>query len=639
LGRGSFVLAVLLALFSVGVAASEPLFVPGRLLIKPRSSINESNLAARLGSHGARHSHKLAHSNVRVVDVPLSRMSAAMAALRKDSDIEFVERDGVGQAAFVPDDSLVVLGTEWHLAKIMAPAAWDYSTGSNVIVAVLDSGINAAHPEFAGRILPGYNFVSATSDCSDDFGHGTAVAGTVGAAGNNDMGVAGIAFGCSILPVKVVDWSGFAAYSDIASGIYYAVDHGARVINISVAGDSPSATLQAAIDYAWSNNVVVVAAAGNNSNDTPQYPAACSHAVAVSATEATDSLAVFSSFGSYVTVSAPGDNIWTTQRDLSNPYGPWRGTSFASPIAAGIIALALSANPSLSNEQLVSLLRSTSDDLGATGYDVFFGAGRVNAFNCVAGALQLAGQSVSALPQTNSVPGGAPPPAINTNGLTFPLFPKTSHYAGLIANTNNVTIQSSGGFAVSVRPSGVFTGRAFVAGRRYGLRGQFDTNGRATVIVSNSAGVLNFLLTLNGTDSVDAVSGTVTSGAWTASLSADRNVFNSQLNPAPQAGVRGFILERADTLASAAAGAGHISKSGHASMHGKLSDGRSFSSGSTLSLTGDYPFYLSMHRGSEIVIGWISFSAARQAQTAGTVVWLNSGTNTFARELVAASAP
>jgi thermitase len=154
-----------------------------------------------------------------------------------------------------------------------------------VVIAILDSGINRAHPDLSGRIVPGFNFVSGTTDTTDDFGHGTAVAGVALAAGNNSVGVAGVAFGCSILPVKVVNGSGFAYYSTIADGIHYAVDQGARVINISIAGSSPSITLQEAVDYAWSNNVIVVAAAGNNSTSDPQYPAACDHVVAVSATE------------------------------------------------------------------------------------------------------------------------------------------------------------------------------------------------------------------------------------------------------------------------------------------------------------------------------------------------------------------
>ena len=268
---------------------------PGQILVKPRAGLSEPEFAARLRVHGARHRLTLQRLNVRVLNLAEGRAEAVLAALRQDSGIEFAERDGIARAAFLPNDPYVLSGNEWHLAKIQAPQAWNLTTGStNTVVAILDSGINAAHPDLAGRILPGYDFLNNGTDTSDDFGHGTAVAGVVVAAGNNGLGVAGVAYGCSVLPVRVVDASGFASYSSIAQGISYAVDQGARVINISIAGNSPSSTLQDAINYAWSNNVLVVAAAGNNANDAPQYPAACDQVVAVAATAPDDSLATFS---------------------------------------------------------------------------------------------------------------------------------------------------------------------------------------------------------------------------------------------------------------------------------------------------------------------------------------------------------
>src|SRR5439155_1067035 len=148
--------------------------------------------------------------------------------LRNDPAIEFAERDAYAQTAFIPNDSYVVSGTEWHLAKIHAPQAWDFSVGqSNIVIAVLDSGIDAGHPDLSAAVLPGYDFVSDVPNTGDDFGHGTAVAGTIIASGNNAVGVAGVAYGCRILPVKVVNASGYAAYSTVAQGIKYAVDQGA----------------------------------------------------------------------------------------------------------------------------------------------------------------------------------------------------------------------------------------------------------------------------------------------------------------------------------------------------------------------------------------------------------------------------
>jgi len=378
--------AILFAGFSLPSTAA-PRFVPGQILVKPKAGLSEADFASRLRAYSAWQRQSLGRHNVRVLGVSEDRAEAVLAALRSDPGIEFAERDALAKAAFIPNDPLVVSGSEWHLAKIQALRAWDVDFGSSkVVVAILDSGIDAAHPDLAGHVLAGYDFVGGDTDVSDDFGHGTAVAGVVVAAGNNGVGVAGVAYGCSVLPVKVMDSSGFASYSCLAQGIYYAVDQGAQVINISIAGDSPSVTLQEAIDYAWSNNVVVVAAAGNNANAVPQYPAACDNVVAVSATEPDDSLASFSSYGSFVSLSAPGDDIWTTQNDALNPYGAWRGTSFASPIVAATAALALSANSSLSNSQIVSILEQNADDLGAAGYDTTFGYGRVNALRVVCAA-------------------------------------------------------------------------------------------------------------------------------------------------------------------------------------------------------------------------------------------------------------
>jgi hypothetical protein len=389
-------------------------FVPGRILVKPRLQLSDVELENRLSAHGASQRHAFPRSRIRVITLPEEKTEAALAALRRDPDIEFAERDYIAHASLAVNDPYVVAGTEWHLAKIAADQAWDFTTGaSNVVVAVLDSGVNAAHPDLAGRLLQGYDFVSNDSNPADDFGHGTAVTGTIVAAGNNGLGVAGVAFGCEVLPVKVMDASGSATHSCIAQGIEYAVQQGARVINLSLGGDFTSSTLQDAIDYAWSNNVVVVASAGNNGGTVPQYPAACDHVVGVAATEPDDSKAWFSSYGSWVALFAPGDNIWTTQRDLTNAYGRWAGTSFSSPIVAGVAALVASANPSLSNTQIVNILEQTADDLGAPGFDSMFSFGRVNAFRAVASAAPQAADQNS----SNGL-GAAVPPTVTVAGPT-----------------------------------------------------------------------------------------------------------------------------------------------------------------------------------------------------------------------------
>ncbi|MFM8809266.1 MAG: S8 family serine peptidase, partial [Chthoniobacterales bacterium] len=274
---------------------------------------------------------------------------------------------------------------QWHLPKVSAPSAWDTTTGSSAVtVAVVDSGVQANHPDLVGRVLAGYDFVNNDSDPADDNGHGTAVAGVAAAKGNDGIGVAGAAWNVAILPVKTMNSSGSGSYSAIANGITYSADRGAKIINLSLGGTLSSSTLQNAVSYAWNKGSLLVAAAGNNGSSTTVYPAAYPNVVAVSATTSADTLASFSSYGSFVDLSAPGQDITTTW--IGSSYVTISGTSFSSPLTAGVAALALSRNPALSNAQISSLLTGNTDDLGAVGYDTFFGSGRLNAAKVVSAA-------------------------------------------------------------------------------------------------------------------------------------------------------------------------------------------------------------------------------------------------------------
>ncbi len=380
-------LIFLMAFNLLATVAPPPEFVPGQILVKPSITSTDSEFAALLKTHGAVERFLIDALDVRVLSVPEDQTESALAALRQSPLIEFAERDCFAWPALLPDDPHFVSGAQWHLAKLQMPAAWNISTGTtNVIIAVVDSGLDASHPDLADNVFPGYDFVSNDNDPNDDSGHGTAVAGAVAAVGNNGLGVVGVAFGCRVMPLKIVSANTAATYSRMAQAVTYATDHGARVINISLAGSSSSSTLQNAINYAWSRNVVIMAAAGNDGNTQPQYPAASLNVVAVSATDANDRRAAFSSYGSFITLAAPGTNNWTTRRSASTPYGPVYGTSFASPVVAGLAALVASANPLLSNTQIVSLLKFNADDLGAAGRDIVYGYGRVNGFSTLRSA-------------------------------------------------------------------------------------------------------------------------------------------------------------------------------------------------------------------------------------------------------------
>jgi subtilisin family serine protease len=359
-------------------------FVPGEILVKPRDAVSTNDFQTAVSQQGASEKETLPHVGVHVLRVPEDKVDKVLEALSHNPKIEFAERNFIAEAVLTPNDPYYA-GYQWHLPKIQAPAAWDITTGSTKpIIAVVDTGVFASHPDLSGKILPGYDYVNNDSDPADDYGHGTEVSGTAAAFGNNGVGVAGVAFANQILAVKVLDSTGSGTYSAIVNGITYAADHGARIINLSLGGPSSSSSLQSAIDYAWSKNIVTVAAAGNSGNNTLQYPAACNHVVAVSATDSNDALASFSSYGTDVALSAPGVNIATTSMD--GGYVSVSGTSFSSPIVSGVVALMATVNPQLSNAQLVALLEQNTDDLGAVGYDTFYGNGRVNAYKAVTAA-------------------------------------------------------------------------------------------------------------------------------------------------------------------------------------------------------------------------------------------------------------
>jgi thermitase len=357
-----------------------------QLLVKPRAQMSEAALHALLSARGGEQVSTIAALNVRVIQVPERAAEALLEALRKNADVEYAERDGQAQALGTANDPYFTNGSQWWLSKIQAPSAWDTSLGSSsVVVAVLDSGVLSSHPDLSGKVLPGYDFINQDQDAADDNGHGTAVAGIIASSSNNSLGMASVAWHNPILPVKVLDASGSGSYSAICNGITWSADSGARIINLSLGGTSSSRALQDAVNYAWNKKAVVIAAAGNNGNNTPFYPAACNNVLAVSATNSTDGRPSWSNFGSYVDISAPGESVLTLYG--SNSYAWWNGTSFSCPVTAGVVALMASANPQLSNQVLVDLVCKNSDDIGAAGYDVYYGHGRVNAFKAIRAAV------------------------------------------------------------------------------------------------------------------------------------------------------------------------------------------------------------------------------------------------------------
>jgi thermitase len=401
--NGLVVIALSLAAVS-GLFAQKPSdeHVPGRLLVQTVPGTSDSAVAEALALAGAKVHHTIDQIHVHVLDVPEPALDAVSQALMRSGRFTFVERDFVAHPTATPNDPDFV--SQWHLTKIQASNAWSLTIGSaSIPIAVIDSGADPTHPDLAPKLIPGWNFLTGTTNTSDtgcSSGHGTAVSGAAGADTNNLIGVAGVAWANTIMPLVVTPSGCTSMYSNIASAINYAADHGVRIINVSLAGSTASSTMQSAVDYAWNKGAVVFAAAGNDSSSAPMYPAACTNVVAVSATESNDTLASFSNYGSWIDLSAPGDNILTTM--VGGSYGYWWGTSFAAPIAAAVGALALSANPSLTASQLVALLEKNSDDLGSPGYDQNYGWGRVNAYKAVTAAV-ASKTSTDTTPPTASI--------------------------------------------------------------------------------------------------------------------------------------------------------------------------------------------------------------------------------------------
>jgi subtilisin family serine protease len=356
-----------------------------------------------------------AHTNVKrvipnldVQEVQLpsaTTVGDAIKQYRSRSEIQYAEPNFVAQRFMSPNDSLYQ--KQWSLFKINAASAWDVSQGGFGPIAIIDTGIDTNHSDLKGEVQAGYNFVANSTDTNDDNGHGTHVAGIISGETNNTTGVASIGFTGSLIPVKVLDSTGAGSYASVASGIIYAADHGARIINLSLGGSSASQTLESAVNYALKKGVIVVAAAGNNGNAAAVYPANYAGVIAVSATTASDTLANFSSYGNHTYISAPGVGIISTYNN--GGYATMSGTSMAAPEVAGLLGLALS-HSNVTSSTLLTYLRQSSDKIGPYGYDgngwnQYFGYGRINAGKLM--ALLSTSAPVSTPETTTSIPSTA----------------------------------------------------------------------------------------------------------------------------------------------------------------------------------------------------------------------------------------
>jgi Subtilase family/Divergent InlB B-repeat domain/PASTA domain len=365
-------------------------FASDRLLVRFRAGVTQARETQARQSADASllRSYHLV-PRLELLKVRSGQAFTAAAVLSRKANVAYAVPDVVLHVQSTPDDPLY--GQQWGMPSVGAPSAWDRTTGSpSVAVAVLDTGIDATHPDLTANLLPGWNFVDNTSNTSDGYGHGTHVAGIIGATGNNGIGVTGVNWSVSLMPLKVCDDSGSCSLDAEISALQYAVDHGAKVANASFGGFYGSYQPEEdAIQAAGNAGLLYVAAAGNgsNNNDTsPFFPASypLANIISVAATTSDDELASFSDYGTgSVDIAAPGQNILSTLPTagavISDPsgYGSLSGTSMAAPYVAGAAALLWSEHPDWTMQQVRNRLLSTARPLNSLAGKVA-GCGELN---------------------------------------------------------------------------------------------------------------------------------------------------------------------------------------------------------------------------------------------------------------------
>lgn len=377
------------ALVCIGIAAIAQGYVPGRVLVKFREGVSVSDAHRALLNMGGTTQRALRGLSTKVVAVPVGREAFIAARLRASDIVEYAEVDGYATPAQVtPDDPWYQGGTptgvQWPLIKIGCPIAWSITTGSaSVTLAIIDTGVDETHEDLHDKITPGYNVASNNSNTMDTEGHGTIVAGTSAAHADNTLGVASVAWGVRIMPIRITESNGSAPFSNFAEALSYAKSHGAKVANISWAPMWASSTILDAAHSFRQNGGLVVVAAGNNGyqygySDFPDL-------LVVGASDGNDNYTTYSNYGNLIDVVAPGSTYSTKLG--GNAYTSGWGTSVATPYVSAAAALLWSYDPNLTPTQVENLIESSSVDLGPTGFDIHFGWGRLD----VSAALIAAG--------------------------------------------------------------------------------------------------------------------------------------------------------------------------------------------------------------------------------------------------------
>ncbi|MCE5315084.1 MAG: S8 family peptidase [Armatimonadota bacterium] len=319
----------------------------------------------------------------------------AIKLYKENPAVEYVGPNHIVSVCLEPNDVYFRYQYQWGLystsyptAGIDAPSAWGITTGSsNIIIAIVDTGVYKNHQDLQSKLVQGRNVLDGASDpddTNDDFGHGTIVAGIAAASTNNSIGMAGVSWGAEIMPIKMMDSQGNGTETEVAEGIIWAADHGAKIINMSFGGDDEMPVVQTAVEYAYNKGCLLVAAAGNSGTATPLFPAPYDQVIAVGGSDENGDRCYWSNYGTHLDVMAPGNNILSTIMNANTgSYYYISGTSVATPFVSGLAALIWTVHPSWSNGQVAAQIQTTCRDMQSAGWDEYTGWGLINAYHAL----------------------------------------------------------------------------------------------------------------------------------------------------------------------------------------------------------------------------------------------------------------
>lgn len=517
-------LLLFVSLSVAGISRAEEGYVPNELIVKMKDGGTDISTRNIRGMDRATVKRSFRDLGMVVVKTRSGgSLEALEAELGSDPDVEYVEKNYYVWADAVPNDP--GYSRQSYMGKIDAPGAWDTTKGSsNVVIAVLDTGVESSHDDLRPKLLQGCDVTGSPTDTScgtnteDVHGHGTGVAETAAASTNERVGVAGVCWNCKVLPVKVLGDGGGGTVEDMVQGLMFARNYARQnpskrvIVNLSLGREcnssGPTRTEQDAINLAWESGLLIVASAGNSGNNLRQCPASADNVIAVSATTSSDSKASFSSYGSFVDIAAPGVSIYNAIGTADRPgsyYTYWSGTSFSSPIVSGVAGLVWSADMSLTNAEVERVLKDTAENIGSSSY---FGDGRVNADF----AVSLASRGAS--PQPTPAPTAAPtaPPAPSSgNAALSPFDPGAASVSNTISVTgvppgSRVRFNYSSVAGTSTITSGACRGQSLDLSRPVSLgTAVADSSGNAALKVTlsrTSAGRTLYLQAFSETGSV-----------------------------------------------------------------------------------------------------------------------------------------